>query len=196
MKFDFCFSLVVQFGRSVEDLFPVQMCTELDPIASGAINKSSNFAADFTQPRNDLVVDLQVFYASFVGFQADVFPWSTGRQDWTPVPAAVAVSYGWLTCATYLQMILCFPYRESGHVAVEADPFVLRVGILDLLRFSQRRLEINLQYASCSSLELFRDVHTMVDEHVVAFEYCLAIELDCSESIKAVKRKNVPNTST
>ena len=93
MELDLRFSLVVQFGRSIEDLLSVQVCTELDPITSGAINESSDLSADFVQALVDLIVDLQVFYTSLVAFQANIFPWSTDRQDWAPIPAAVSVSF-------------------------------------------------------------------------------------------------------
>jgi len=144
MEFDFCFSLVVQFGRPVEDLLSVQVCAEVDPIASGAIDKSSDLSADFVQARVDFVVDLQVFDASLVNFQANIFPRSTSCQDWTPIPATELVSFDRFTRKTYSQMILRFSHRKSGHVTIEADPFVLRMGILDLLRFSQRGLKVNL----------------------------------------------------
>lgn len=70
------------------------------------------------------------------------------------------------------------------------------MGFLDFLRFSQRGLKVNLQYASCSSCELVCDVHAMVDEHIVAFENRLAIELDSGVSIQAIKCKDVSNAST
>ena len=97
---------------------------------------------------------------------------------------------------TNLQVILCFSHCKSGHVTVEANPSVLWMGVLDFLRFSQRRLEVDLQYTSGPGLELFSDVYTVVYEHVVAFEYCLAIELNCGESIEAIKCKNMPGAST
>jgi hypothetical protein len=93
-------------------------------------------------------------------------------------------------------MILRFSHCKSGHVTVEANPFVLRMGVLDFLRFGQRRLEDNFHYTSGPGFELFSDIYTMVYEHVVALEYCLAIELDRGESIEAIECKDMPDAST
>jgi hypothetical protein len=93
-------------------------------------------------------------------------------------------------------MILGFSHRKSGHITIEADPFVLRMSVFDLLRFSQCGLKVNLQYASSFSFELVCDVYAMVDEHVVTFENRLAVELDGGESIEAIKCKDMPCAST
>jgi hypothetical protein len=196
MEFDFRFPLVVQFGRSVENLLSVQVCAEFDPIASGAIDKCSDLSTDFVQARIDLIVNLQIFDASLISFQTNFFPRSTSRQDWSPIPATDFVSFDRFTWPAYLQMILCFSHRKSGHVTIEADPFVLRMGVFDLLHFRQRGLEVNLQYTSCSSLELICDIYAVVDEHVVTLEDCLAIELDGGEGIEAIKCKDMSCAST
>jgi hypothetical protein len=84
-------------------------------------------------------------------------------------------------------VILRFPRRQSSHVTIEPDPFVFRMGILDLLSFSQSRLEVDLQDIRASLLQLLGNDNAMVNEHVVALENRFAIELDggvCVESIE------------
>lgn len=93
VELDFCFPLVIQFGRSIEDFLSVQVRAELDSVASSTINESSDLATDFAQARVDLIVNLQIFYTSLVGFQAYVFPRPTSGEDWAPIPAAESVSY-------------------------------------------------------------------------------------------------------
>lgn len=93
MEFDFCFPLVIQFRRSIKYFLSIQVGAELDPIASGAINKGSDLSADFAKARVDLIINLQVLYTSLVGFQTDVLPRSTSCQNWTPVPATDCVSF-------------------------------------------------------------------------------------------------------
>lgn len=92
-------------------------------------------------------------------------------------------------------MILRLPYRQSSHVTIEANPFMFRMGILDLLSFSQSRLEVNLQYIAASVLQLLGDVNAMIDEHIVALQNCLAIDLDGGVGVESIERNNMLSTT-
>ena len=88
-------------------------------------------------------------------------------------------------------MILRFSCRQPSHVTIEANPFVFRMGVLDFLSFGQSWLEVDFQYIAASMLQLLSDVDAMVDEHVVALQDCLAIELDGSVCVEPIECENM-----
>jgi len=88
-------------------------------------------------------------------------------------------------------VILRFPRRQPSHVTIEPDPFVFRMGILDLLSFSQSRLEVDLQQIAVSRLEVLGDVNAMVYKHIVALENRFAIELDGGVCVETIECEDV-----
>jgi hypothetical protein len=89
------------------------------------------------------------------------------------------------------QMILRLPRRQPSHITVEANPFMFRMGVFDLLSLGQSRPEVDFQHVATSHLQLLGDVNAMVDEHVVALENSLAIELDGGVGIESIEGKDV-----
>ena len=92
-------------------------------------------------------------------------------------------------------MILRLPCRQSSHIAIEADPFMLGMGVLDLLSLSQSRFEVNLNHILASLLQLLGDVNAMVNEHVVALQDSLAIELDGGVGVESIECEDVLGAS-
>jgi hypothetical protein len=88
-------------------------------------------------------------------------------------------------------MILRLPRRQSRHITIEANPFMIRMGVLDLLSLSQSWLEVNLNHVAASLLQLLSDVNTMIDEHVVALQNRLAIELDTGVRVESIEREDM-----
>lgn len=92
-------------------------------------------------------------------------------------------------------MILRFPCRQSSHITVEANPSMFRMSVLDLLSFSQSRLEVDFQHIAASLLQLFGNVNAVVNEHVVALQDSLAIELDNGIGVESIERENMPGAT-
>lgn len=92
-------------------------------------------------------------------------------------------------------MILRLPCRQSSHIAIKADPFMFRMGVLDLLSLSQSRFEVNLNHILASLLQLLGDVNAMVNEHVVALQDSLAIELDGGVGVESIECEDVLGAS-
>jgi len=65
------------------------------------------------------------------------------------------------------------------------------MGILDLLSFSQSRLEVDLQQIAVSRLEVLGDVNAMVYKHIVALENRFAIELDGGVCVETIECEDV-----
>ena len=86
-------------------------------------------------------------------------------------------------------MVLGLSCGEPRHVCIEANPFVLRVSVLDLSTLHQCRTKVNLQRVIFAVFEDFRDVNSVRNEHVVAFQNDLSIDFDSRERVKAVENK-------
>jgi hypothetical protein len=86
-------------------------------------------------------------------------------------------------------MVLSFSCSEPGHVCIEADPFVSGMGIFDLSTFQQCRTEVNLQCVVFAIFEVLRNVYPVRDEHIVAFQDSLPIDLDGRKRVKAIENK-------
>jgi hypothetical protein len=86
-------------------------------------------------------------------------------------------------------VVLSFSCSEPSHVCIEADPFVFGMGIFDLSTFQQCRTEVNLQCVAFAIFEVLRNVYPVRDEHIVAFQDSLPIDLDGRKRVKAIKNK-------
>jgi hypothetical protein len=84
-------------------------------------------------------------------------------------------------------MVLCFPYGKPRHVAVEPNPSVLRMCLTDLDGPQPRRSKVDFQNISTPRLQSICDIDSVGDEHVVAFENNVSIELNSSKSIQAIE---------
>jgi hypothetical protein len=193
LELDLCFSVVVKIRRPMEDFLSIEARAEVDFVSSIAFDRRDDFAAHFRQACVHRVVDTQIFDASIVALQADFFPRPAGRQDWAPVPATTNISLNMHVDNTSQdsQMILRLPRRQPSHITVEANPFMFRMRVLYLLSLSQSRLEVDFQHIATSLLQLLGDVNAMVDEHVVAFENRLAIELDGGVGVESIECEDV-----
>ena len=72
---------------------------------------------------------------------------------------------------------------------------MFRMGVLDLLSLSQSRFEVNLNHILASLLQLLGDVNAMVNEHVVALQDSLAIELDGGVGVESIECEDVLGAS-
>jgi hypothetical protein len=68
---------------------------------------------------------------------------------------------------------------------------MFRMGVLDLLSFSQSRLEVDLQYIAVSQFEFLGDVNAIVDEHVVALQNRFAVELDGGVGVESIEGEDM-----
>lgn len=88
-------------------------------------------------------------------------------------------------------MILSFPCSEPGHICIKTDPFVFGMSVLDLPTLIKCRAEVNFQNISTTALELLCDVYPMRNEHVVAFENNISVDLNRGERVEAIENKFV-----
>jgi hypothetical protein len=88
-------------------------------------------------------------------------------------------------------MVLSFSCSEPGHVCIEANPFVLRMGIFDLSAFQQCRPELNLQLVVFAIVDVLCDVYPIRNEHIVAFKDNISIDFDGRERVKAFENEFV-----
>lgn len=84
-------------------------------------------------------------------------------------------------------VILRFSNRKTRHVAVEANPRMLRVSFPDLDGFQARRCEVDFQHVVTLGLQLGRNIDAMGDKHVVALENDMAIEPDRGKGVEAIE---------
>lgn len=63
------------------------------------------------------------------------------------------------------------------------------MSVLDLSTLQKCRAEINLQRVVFAFFEVFRDVYSVRNEHVVAFQDNLSIDFDSRERVEAIKNK-------
>lgn len=91
-------------------------------------------------------------------------------------------------------MILRFPHGQTSHIAIETDPFVLRMCVFNLPRLHIRRLEFNLKKTLLVLGQLFCNIDTMHDPHIAAFQYNVIIELDSGISIQAIECQYMTST--
>jgi hypothetical protein len=103
----------------------------------------------------------------------------------------VEVSHAHRESVNDLQMVLRLPCRQSSHVTIEANPFMFWMSVLDLLSFSQSRLEVDFQYIAASMLQLLGDVNAVVNEHVVALQNRFAVELDGGVGVESIESENM-----
>jgi hypothetical protein len=88
-------------------------------------------------------------------------------------------------------MILRLPRRQSRHITIKPNPLMLRMSVLDLLSLGQSRLEVDFQYVAASPLQLPGDVNAVVDEHIIALQNGLAVELDGGVGVESVECEDV-----
>lgn len=84
-------------------------------------------------------------------------------------------------------MTLAFPCGHTCNIAIKPQIFVLRMLCLYLLCFQQSRFELNLQIMRIVVIQMFCDVDSVGQEHIVSNQDRFAIQPDMCEGIEAVK---------
>lgn len=79
-----------------------------------------------------------------------------------------------------------FPYAKPCHVAIEPNPFVLRVAVLNFDGLKPSRGKVDFQDIFVGS-ELLSNVDAVWDKHVVTFKDSCSIKPDGCKSVQAIK---------
>ena len=156
------FAILAHVRSPLEHVLATQLRAERDLLARAALHSRSDRPADLLEARGNIVIHPQILHPSLIRLQPYSLPRSASHQHRSPVPAV---------------MILRLPHSQTSHIAIEANPLVLRMRILDLAGLDQGRLEIDLEDV-LAGLQVLGDVDPVHDEHVVALQDRLPVELD------------------
>ena len=86
-------------------------------------------------------------------------------------------------------MILRLPHSQARHIAIKANPFMLRICILNLPRLNQSGRKVDLQNILRAIPQIVRDVNPMGYKHIIALQNRVAIEFDVCKSVETVERQ-------